>query len=122
MYMCSHFILFCSLISVSKKWNIETTLTFPYSFNWQKFDSNHKMNEKRSQEYQSLDPEYYVRGQINSRILELLLIRFCCSIFAPKILICFSLIKHFPNDYKRYSSHLQVSMLHRVAPIKVFVP
>ena len=27
---------FCSLISVSKKWNIETMLTFPYSCNWQK--------------------------------------------------------------------------------------
>ena len=34
--LCSHFILFCSLISVSKKWNIETMLTFPYSYNWQK--------------------------------------------------------------------------------------
>ena len=71
---------FCSLISVSKKWNIETMLTFPYSYNWQKF--NNKMNEKRSQEYQSMDPEY-VTGQINSRILELLLRRFCCLIFAP---------------------------------------
>ena len=77
--LCSHFILFCSLISVSKKWNIETMLTFPYSYNWQKF--NNKMNEKRSQEYQSMDPEY-VTGQINSRILELLLRRFCCLIFA----------------------------------------
>ena len=27
--LCSHFILFCSLISVSKKWNIEPILTFP---------------------------------------------------------------------------------------------
>ena len=43
---------------------------------------NNKMNEKRSQEYQSMDPEY-VTGQINSRILELLLRRFCCLIFAP---------------------------------------
>ena len=34
--LCSHFILFCSFISVSKKWNIETMLTFPYSHNWQK--------------------------------------------------------------------------------------
>ena len=34
--------------------------------------NNHKMNEKRSHEYQSLDPEY-VTGQINSHILELLL-------------------------------------------------
>ena len=43
---------------------------------------NNKMNEKRSQEYQSMDPEY-VTGQINSRILELLLSRLCCLIFAP---------------------------------------
>ena len=70
---------FCSLITVSKKWNIETMLTFPYSYNWQKF--NNKMNEKRSQEYQSMDPEY-VTGQINSCILELLLRQFCL-IFSP---------------------------------------
>ena len=43
---------------------------------------NNKMNEKRSQEYQSMDPEY-VTGQINSHILELLLRQFCCLIFAP---------------------------------------
>ena len=43
---------------------------------------NNKMNEKRSQEYQSMDPEYVTR-QINSRILELLLRQFCCLIFAP---------------------------------------
>ena len=30
---------------------------------------NNKMNEKISQEYQSMDPEY-VTGQINSHILE----------------------------------------------------
>ena len=36
-----------------------------------------------------------------------------------KLLICFSLIKRFPNDRKRYSSNLQVSILHRVAPINV---
>ena len=44
--------------------------------------NNNKMNEKRSQEYQSMDPEY-VTGQINSHILELLLRQFCCLIFAP---------------------------------------
>ena len=43
---------------------------------------NNKMNEKRSQEYQSMDPEY-VTGQINSRILKLLLRQFRCLIFAP---------------------------------------
>ena len=56
---------FCSLISVSKKPNIERMLTLPYSHNWQKF--NNKTNEKRSQEYQSIGPEY-VAGQTNSRI------------------------------------------------------
>ena len=40
--LCSHFILFCSLISVSKKWNIETMLTFPYSYNWQKFQQQNE--------------------------------------------------------------------------------
>ena len=71
---------FCSLISVSKKWNMETMLTLPYSYNWLKF--NNKMNKKRSQEYQSMDPEY-VTGQINSCILELPFRRFCCLILAP---------------------------------------
>ena len=53
--------------------------TIPYSYDWQTFN---KINEKRSQEYQSMDPEY-VTGQINSRILELLLRRFCRLIFKP---------------------------------------
>ena len=44
--------------------------------------SKSKMNEKRSHEYQSMDPEY-VTGQINSCILELLLRQFCCLTFAP---------------------------------------
>ena len=44
--------------------------------------STKKMNDKRSHEYQSMDPEY-VTGQINSRILELLLRQFCCLIFEP---------------------------------------
>ena len=46
-----------------------------------KVNNNHKMNEKRSQEYQSMDSEY-VTGQINSCILELLLRQFFCLIFA----------------------------------------
>ena len=50
-------------------------LTLSYLYNWQKF--NNKINEKRSQEYQSMDPEYVVTGQINSRVLELLLRQFC---------------------------------------------
>ena len=71
---------FCrSLILVSKKLNIETMLTLPYSNNWQKFN---KINEKRSLEYQSMGPEY-VTWQINSYIVELLLGRFCRLIFAP---------------------------------------
>ena len=46
------------------------------SYNWQKF--NNKMNEKRSQEYQSMGPgkcdcNEYGTGQINSHIPELLL-------------------------------------------------
>ena len=52
---------------------LEEMLTFPYSYNWQKF--NNEMNEKRHCEY--------VTGKINSCILELLLRRFYCSIFAP---------------------------------------
>ena len=47
-----------------------------------KVNNSHKMIEKRSQEYQSMDPAY-VTGQINSYILEVLLTRFCCLIFAP---------------------------------------
>ena len=43
--------------------------------------NNNKINEKRSQEYQSIDPEY-VTEQSDSRILEPLLKRFCCLIFA----------------------------------------
>ena len=43
--------------------------------------NNNKMNGKGSQEYQGMDPEY-VTWQINSHILELLLRRFCCLIFA----------------------------------------
>ena len=52
----------------------------PYPYNWQKF--NNIMNEKRSQEYQSMDPKY-VTGKINSHILELILRQFCHMIFAP---------------------------------------
>ena len=54
-------------------------LTFLYPCNWQKF--NNKMNEKEVSSM-SIEPEY-VTGQINSRILELLLRRFCRLIFKP---------------------------------------
>ena len=65
----------------------------------------------------------YETGQINSRILGRFLRRFCRLIFAPsqKILICFSLIKRFPNSHKRCFSHLQVSILYRVALTKVYL-
>ena len=78
--VCILFSYFRSLISVCKKRNIKTMLTLPYPYTWQK--SNNKMNEKKSQEYQSMDPEY-VTGKINSHIGDLLLRRFCCLIFAP---------------------------------------
>ena len=45
-FLYSLYILFCSLISVSQKQNIETMLTLPYSYNWQIFDN--KMNEKKN--------------------------------------------------------------------------
>ena len=57
----------------------------------------------------------YVTGQVNSSILELLLRRFCCLILHHLT------VSFFPNDHKRYSSHVQVSILYRVAPIKVYL-
>ena len=45
--------------------DIGRMLTLPYSYNWQQHFNN-KMNKKRSQEYQNMDPEY-VTEQINSR-------------------------------------------------------
>ena len=47
----SPFILFCSLISVSKKRDVEGLLVLSYSYKWHKFN---KMNEKRSLGYQSV--------------------------------------------------------------------
>ena len=55
-------------------------VNFSLLIQWQKF--HNKMNEKRTQEYQSMDPEY-VTGQINSCILELLLRQSCRLIRAP---------------------------------------
>ena len=68
-----------------------------------------KMNEKGNQEYQSMDPEYVTELYSGASFETILLFDFCT---VSKILICFSLIKRFPNDYKRYSSHLQVLILH----------
>ena len=75
----SPFILFFSYISFSET-EYRNNDNSSYSYDWQKF--NDKMNEKRSQEHQSMDPEY-VTGQINSRILGLLLKQFFCLVFAP---------------------------------------
>ena len=61
----------------------------------------------------------YVTEQINSRILELILPLDFYTVW--KILICCNLIKRFTSNHKRYSSHLQWSILHRVAPIKVYL-
>ena len=76
----SLFILLLFSYIIFQKQNIETMLTLPYSYKWQKF--NYKMNEKRSQEYHSMDPEY-VNGQINSFILEFLFRQLCHLISAP---------------------------------------
>ena len=53
--------------------------------------SKSKMNEKRSHEYQSMDPEY-ATGQINSCILQLLLRRFYCLNFASSQKSQFALV------------------------------
>ena len=61
-----------------------------------------------------MDSEYVI-GQLvvvfinRTSFITILWFDFCTI---SKILICFSLIERFPNDYKRYSSHLQVLMLH----------
>ena len=44
--LCSHFILFFSLISASKKWNMETVLIFPYSYNRQKLTTTKWMKRE----------------------------------------------------------------------------
>ena len=64
-YFCILFPHFCSLISVSKKLDIERILTLPYSHKWQKFN---KINERKSQGCQSVGTEY-VAEQINSLTL-----------------------------------------------------
>ena len=47
--LCSRFI--SRFISVSKKWNIKTMLTFPYSYNWQKFEQNEWKKKPGVSEY-----------------------------------------------------------------------
>ena len=67
-----------------------------------------------------MDPEY-VTGQIDSHTLELLLRRFCRLILAPSWKSYYALVdKVVPNKRKRYSSHLPASIMHWVAPIKVY--
>ena len=63
-----------------------------------------------------MDPKY-VTGQINSHIVELRLTRFCRLILAPSRKSWYALVDKVFR--KRYSSHLQASILHRVAPRKV---
>ena len=102
-----HTIYTISSISVSGKRNIETMLTLLYSYNWQKFN---KINEKRSQEYQSMGPECVTR-QINSRILEIILsIQF--DFFYPlENLNTLQFDKAFSQRLQN-SSQIQMSILH----------
>ena len=69
-----------------------------------------------------MDPEY-VTGKINNRILELLLRRFVVRFLhrLENLNMLWSDKGLSRNDHKRYSSHLEVSILHRVAPIKVYL-
>ena len=62
--------------------------------------------------YQSMGPEYVAEASF-----EMVLPFDFCTVSI--ILICF--IKHFPNDHRRYSSHLQVWILYQVAPVKVYL-
>ena len=68
-YCIIHIFLFpyfcCSIISVSKKLDIEIIQTLPYLYKWQKFG---KIYERKSQEYQSVGVEY-IAEEINSLIL-----------------------------------------------------
>ena len=76
------------------------------------------MNERKSQGYQSVGAEY-VADQNNSLILQLVSPLDFCTVW--KILRYCSLIMRFPNDHKRYSSHLEELILPQVAPIKVYL-
>ena len=79
--LCSHLILF--LFSYISLYEMEQRNNVNFSLFMQLAKvSNNKMNEKRSQEYQSMDPEYVTELWI-TRILEFLLKRFCCLVFAP---------------------------------------
>ena len=98
-HSCLYYLFILFLFSVSKKQNIQTMLT-PTYYSWQKFKN--KMNEKRNQGYQSMNPEY-VTGYFGASFEMILSLHFGSIL---KILIHFSLIKCFPNDHKRYSSHL----------------
>ena len=95
-------------------------LTLPYLYNWQKFNQKNKWKKKPGvltygpwicnwANYQSYPGASFE-----------MILSFDFGIVL-KILICFSLIKCFPNDHKRYSSHLPLPILHRVAPIKVYL-
>ena len=118
-YFCilfPHF--YCSLISVSKKLDIERILTLPYSHKWQKLN---KINERKSQGCQSVGAKY-VTEQINSLTLSLFWDDFTTwFLYLLENLKAFKInIKPFPNDHKIYPSYLQESILLQMAPLKVY--
>ena len=69
--------------------------------------------DKRSHKYQSTGPEY-----VTGASFEMIFLFDFCTVL--KIVICCSLIKCFPSNHKRYSSHLQVSLC-QVVPIKLYL-
>ena len=107
--LCSHFILFLfsTLVSLSKKWNIETMLSFFYLYHLQKFEQPQNEWKKKPgvSEYGSGICNWANYKLCFGTSFETILLFDFCTV--SKILICFSLIKRFSNDYKRYSSHLR---------------
>ena len=106
--LCSNFILFLfsTLVSVSNKWNVETILTFPYSYNWQKFEQPQNKWKKNLgvSEYGPWICNWANHSLYSWTSFEMILLFDFCT--ASKILICFGLIKRFPDNYKTYSTHL----------------
>ena len=102
----SFYTFFYSPISFSKKQSIETMLTFPIHTICKSSTTKWMKKEARS-------------IRVSRTSFEMILPFDFCPV--SKILICFSPIKRFLNDHERYSSHLQVSILHRVALIKFYL-
>ena len=109
---------FSFLISVSKKWNIEAMLTLPYSYKSKSSTTKWMKKEASSIRVWTLN---MLLGKLVVVFRSLSSDDFVDFCTVSKILICFSLIKRFANNHKRYSSHLQVLILHRVAHIKVYL-